>query len=86
MADLAPTPNRRDWFAILLLLAVLAVVPPIAEAVGQPFAIKVASRVVVFAIAAVGLNLVLGFGGMALSVDGKPVCMNCEIIFVNYWE
>ncbi|MDR3523174.1 MAG: branched-chain amino acid ABC transporter permease [Acetobacteraceae bacterium] len=86
MADLAPTPNRRDWFAILLLLAVLAVVPPIAEAVGQPFAIKVASRVVVFAIAAVGLNLVLGFGGMVSLLHAGLFGVGGYVIGILAWH
>jgi branched-chain amino acid transport system permease protein len=65
MADF-PRPAARlaEWVPILLIVALLAAVPPLALAVGQPFAIKVASRVLVFSIAAVGLNLVLGFGAM----------------------
>ncbi len=61
---MAKSPLIRDWLPIMLILAVFAAVPSVAQAMGQPFAIKVASRILVFAIAAVGLNLVLGFGGM----------------------
>jgi branched-chain amino acid transport system permease protein len=49
---------------ILLLLLALALVPPIATALDQPFLIRVFTRVVVFALAAVALNLVVGFGGL----------------------
>jgi branched-chain amino acid transport system permease protein len=47
--------------AIVLLLAL----PPAAEALGQPFYIDLVRRMMIFAIAAVSLNLILGYGGMA---------------------
>ena len=53
--------ERSAPFAVIGLLAV---VPPLAQMLGDPFLIKVATRVVVFAIAAVALNLVLGFAGL----------------------
>jgi branched-chain amino acid transport system permease protein len=39
-------------------------VPPIALAIDDPFLIKVFTRVIVFAIAAVALNFILGFGDL----------------------
>lgn len=48
----------------LLLVVALALVPTISQALDDPFLIRVFTRVVVFAIAAVGLNLVLGYGGL----------------------
>jgi branched-chain amino acid transport system permease protein len=45
---------------VLLLL----VVPPLATLLGQPFYIDLMRRVMVFAIAAVSLNLILGYGGL----------------------
>jgi len=49
--------------AIGLLLG-LALLPLLAQAVGQEFYISVATRILIFAIAATSLNLILGFGGM----------------------
>ncbi|GAD20706.1 branched-chain amino acid ABC transporter permease [Acidovorax sp. MR-S7] len=46
------------------LLVLLALVPTIAGALGEDFYVGVASRVLVFALAATSLNLILGFGGM----------------------
>jgi branched-chain amino acid transport system permease protein len=46
------------------MLVLLALVPTIAGALGEDFYVGVASRVLVFALAAASLNLVLGFGGM----------------------
>ncbi|MEK9775838.1 MAG: branched-chain amino acid ABC transporter permease [Quisquiliibacterium sp.] len=45
-------------------LVLLALVPPIALALEQPFYIDVLRRVMIFAIAALSLNLILGYGGM----------------------
>jgi branched-chain amino acid transport system permease protein len=50
-------------FAVLLL-AGLALVPLLAAALGQPFWITLFTRILIFALAAMGLNLVLGFGAM----------------------
>ena len=47
-----------------LVLAGLAVVPLVAAAVNQPFYITLFTRILVFALAALGLNLILGFGAM----------------------
>lgn len=48
----------------LLLLAVLALVPLYATFAQQPFYLTLFGRIVVFAIAAVSLDLILGYGGM----------------------
>ena len=50
-------------FAVLLL-AGLALVPVLAAWLGQPFWVTLFTRVLIFALAAMGLNLVLGFGAM----------------------
>ncbi|MGD1326782.1 branched-chain amino acid ABC transporter permease [Pandoraea pnomenusa] len=48
----------------LLLLAALALVPLYATYTQQPFYLTLFGRIVVFAIAAVSLDLILGYGGM----------------------
>lgn len=50
--------------ACAVLLALLAAFPLAAEALDQGFYIGVASRLLIFALAATSLNLILGFGGM----------------------
>jgi branched-chain amino acid transport system permease protein len=47
-----------------VLLLILLLLPPVAQALGDDFYVGVASRVLVFALAATSLNLILGFGGM----------------------
>lgn len=53
----------RWWPSMLLLLALLGL-PPLLAAFGQSFYVSVASRILIFALAASSLNLILGFGGM----------------------
>jgi len=45
-------------------LAALALVPPIALMLQQPFYLDLFTRIMIFAIAALSLDLILGFGGM----------------------
>ena len=50
--------------ATALFLIALAVLPPIAEALDEPFYMDLAIKVMIFAIAAASLDLILGYGGM----------------------
>ena len=47
-----------------VLLALLAIVPPLLYITGQPFWLDVFTRLVILALAATALNLVLGYGGL----------------------
>jgi branched-chain amino acid transport system permease protein len=51
------------WFAALVVVLLLFV-PLYARMADEPFALTFVSRVLVFALAAISLNLVLGYGGM----------------------
>lgn len=55
-------PLSRTW--ITVLLALMLAFPLAANQFGQEFYIGVASRLMIFALAATSLNLILGFGGM----------------------
>ncbi|MCM5679856.1 branched-chain amino acid ABC transporter permease [Schlegelella sp. S2-27] len=48
----------------LVLLALLVVFPIAAQALDESFYISLASRILIFALAATSLNLILGFGGL----------------------
>lgn len=63
MAELRVFASLRALAAIGLI-SLLALVPVISAALGQPFYLTLLARVMIFALAAVGLNLVLGYGGM----------------------
>jgi branched-chain amino acid transport system permease protein len=56
--------TRRGLFLAAGGMLLLALVPPVAAAIGQPFYVDVFRRIMIFAIAAVSLDLILGYGGM----------------------
>jgi branched-chain amino acid transport system permease protein len=55
--------TTRNWILVGILL-LLAAVPAAAAYFQQPFYLDLLRRVMIFAIAAVSLNLILGYGGM----------------------
>lgn len=57
------TLSLRVWVAAALLIA-LGLVPVISAVLNQPFYVTLFSRIMIFALAAMGLNLVLGYGAM----------------------
>jgi len=61
-ASILDHPLHGRW--ALLLLVVLGALPLVAAALGGDFYITLASRILIFALAATSLNLILGFGGM----------------------
>jgi branched-chain amino acid transport system permease protein len=56
------TPALRN--CAIVLVVVLALLPALFLALGEPFYLGVVSRIMIFAIAAVSLDLILGFGGL----------------------
>ena len=54
----------RKNIAGVILLGLLAILPPIFMATGNAFYVDLATRLVILAIAATSLNLVLGYGGL----------------------
>jgi branched-chain amino acid transport system permease protein len=56
--------HSLHWRWALPLLIALAAFPLIAVALGGDFYITLASRILIFALAATSLNFILGFGGM----------------------
>jgi branched-chain amino acid transport system permease protein len=53
--------RRILWGVAIVLLAAL---PPVALAIGQPYYLDLIRRIMIFAIAAISLNLILGYGGL----------------------
>src|SRR6185503_18037050 len=47
-----------------LAVALLVALPPVVNAMGQPFYIDLVRRIMILAIAAISLNLILGYGGL----------------------
>lgn len=55
---------KRETWVNWVLLGLLLLVPLIADALGSTYYVNLASRVAIVAMAAVGLNLALGYGGL----------------------
>ena len=55
---------RRRRVTLLATLAALALIPVVAALVDQPFYLDLFRRIMIFAVAAVSLDLILGYGGM----------------------
>jgi len=75
----------------LVLLALMAL-PYLADAVGEAFYIALATRILIFALAATSLNLILGFGGLVsfghaafLGVGAYTVAVLAQIGLVDVW-
>src|SRR2546425_5185437 len=56
--------SRSRAIVLAAGLVLLAAVPPVAALADQPFYLDLVRRVMIFAIAALSLNLILGYGGM----------------------
>ena len=75
----------------LVLLALMAL-PYLADAVGEAFYIALATRILIFALAATSLNLILGFGGMVsfghaayLGVGAYTVAVLAQMGVADAW-
>jgi branched-chain amino acid transport system permease protein len=55
--------NVRAW-VLVAAIGLLALVPPVAALLGQPFYLELFRRMMIFAIAALSLDLIMGYGGM----------------------
>ena len=55
--------GAREIFGVVLLVG-LALVPLISAAISQPFYVTLFTRIVIYALAALGLNLILGYGAL----------------------
>ncbi|MEM7408294.1 MAG: branched-chain amino acid ABC transporter permease [Pseudomonadota bacterium] len=56
--------SRAQWIAITVVGAALLAVPSTMAALDEPFYTSLIARILVFAIAVVSLDLILGYGGM----------------------
>src|SRR5205085_9062253 len=55
--------SKKILFSSIAILALVAL-PPLATALGEPFYVDLVRRIMILAIAAVSLNLILGYGGL----------------------
>jgi branched-chain amino acid transport system permease protein len=81
-----------NWRWSSLVLCALMVLPFVANAMGESFYIALATRILIFAIAATSLNLILGFGGMVsfghaafLGVGAYTVAILTQMGLTDAW-
>ena len=55
----------RQWGVVGLGLLAFLVLPPVAEAFGKPDLITLGTQVAIFALAAVSLDLLIGYAGLS---------------------
>ena len=77
----------RTTVLSVVVLGLLGLVPPILLWAGQPFYLDVATRLVILAIAAVSLNLILGYGGMISFGHAAYVGLGAYAVGIpaHYW-
>lgn len=79
----------RPWtgaLAAVLVFAALALAPLLAQLLGQPFYIKIATKVAILAIGAVSLSLVLSWGGMVSIVHAAFMGVAAYVVGILAWH
>ncbi|MEM8837266.1 MAG: branched-chain amino acid ABC transporter permease [Pseudomonadota bacterium] len=91
-AEMADRPGKtgRRIFSVLVLI-LLGVLPPFFMWIDEPFYMDLATRLVCLAIAAVSLNLILGYGGMvsfghAVYIGIGAYCVGIPSYHATYGE
>jgi len=77
--------DRRTWF-VVVLLALLAALPLVAVATGQDYQIGQFRRILIFAIAAVSLDLILGYGGMVCFGHAAFFGIGAYVVAILNWH
>ncbi len=86
MTALAWTAANRERVILLATLAVLLVLPPVAKAAGETFYISLATRILIFGLAAASLDLILGFGGMVSFGHAAFVGIGAYVVGVLFFH
>ena len=74
------TRNKTGAWLIPVLFALLAAVPFIAQALGEPFYVTFFARVLIYALAACALNVVLGFAGLVSFGHALFIGLGCYTV------
>jgi branched-chain amino acid transport system permease protein len=89
LAGAAPRAPRRlapGLIAAAFLLVGFALVPPVAASLGETFYVKLFTRIMIFAIAAVSLDLILGYGGMVSFGHAAFVGIGAYVVGILSWH
>ena len=86
MTALARLFATRERIVLLATLAILLALPPVAEAAGSKFYISLATRILIFGLAAASLDLILGFGGMVSFGHAAFVGIGAYVVGVLFFH
>ncbi|PJK30380.1 branched-chain amino acid ABC transporter permease [Minwuia thermotolerans] len=81
--------SRYEWIVGFAVMAVLLALPSIADMADEPFWVTLVARTLVVGIGAIGLNLVLGYGGMVSFGHAAYVGIGAYVVgigFHHYFE
>ncbi len=79
--------NKTKITVLIAMFAALSVLPPIFEAIDEPFYLALASRIMIFAIAAISLDLILGYGGMISFGHAAYIGLGAyAVAILNFYE
>lgn len=79
--------NKIKLTVLAVTFAALLVIPPVLEALDQPFYLALVSRIMIFAIAAISLDLILGYGGLISFGHAAYIGLGAyAVAILNYYE
>jgi branched-chain amino acid transport system permease protein len=78
--------NGRETLAVLIGLAFLLALPFLAEAAGKGFYVTLFTRILIFGLAAVSLDLILGYGGMVSFGHAAFVGIGAYVVGILSWH
>ncbi|WP_158045474.1 branched-chain amino acid ABC transporter permease [Skermanella pratensis] len=81
-----PDFNKRETWAVLIGLAFLLALPPLADAMGKGFYVTLFTRILIFGLAAVSLDLILGYGGMVSFGHAAFVGVGAYTVGILSWH
>ncbi|WP_416899857.1 MAG: branched-chain amino acid ABC transporter permease [Minwuia sp.] len=76
--------QRIEWIVGALVFAVLLALPTVAEMADEPFWVTLVARTLVVGVGAVGLNLVLGYGGMVSFGHAAYVGIGAYVVGIGF--
>lgn len=83
---MSPPIWNRERIILLCTLAILLILPPVAHGIGEPFYISLATRILIFGLAAASLDLILGFGGMVSFGHAAFVGIGAYVVGVMFFH
>tara|TARA_R110000868_G_scaffold143281_4_gene361297 strand:+ start:9540 stop:10487 length:948 start_codon:yes stop_codon:yes gene_type:complete len=79
--------NKVKIAVLLGTFVALIIIPPILHAIDQPFYLALASRIMIFAIAALSLDLILGYGGLVSFGHAAYIGLGAyAVAILNFYE